>query len=250
MKNHAANDSLTAAPGHISVKLRGMAPRARRRSGISLTALAAVGVDFSRDVRQRFAQQANQPGFDPRQTEKYFDNQAEQETLSRPPVTLPTVGQPNTGGDTKPQFVLRGINVSGAQAIPHDRIAAVYQPYLGKKVSQADLAAIARRDQRSLPRRRLPSEPRHRAAAGHRRRSRPDPGDRRRHRASRAEGRRRRAVRREADARTGSGRAAVAPGNAGTPALPHQRPARAFGSPIPRWRRSAVRPAASASSSI
>ncbi|MET4212345.1 POTRA domain-containing protein [Bradyrhizobium sp. LA2.1] len=94
-------------------------------------------------ISQAFAQQANQPGFDPRQPEKYFENQTEQESLSRPPVTLPAVGRPNTGGDTKPQFVLRGIDVSGAQAIPRDRITAAYQSYLGKKVSQADLAAIA-----------------------------------------------------------------------------------------------------------
>ncbi|OAF17300.1 heme utilization protein [Bradyrhizobium centrolobii] len=94
-------------------------------------------------IPQAFAQQANQPGFDPRQPEKYFENQSDQETLNRPPVKLPTVGQPNTGGDTKPQFVLRGVNVSGAHAISRDRIAGVYQPYLGKKVSQADLAAIA-----------------------------------------------------------------------------------------------------------
>jgi hemolysin activation/secretion protein len=92
---------------------------------------------------QALAQQANQPGFDPRQPEKYFDNQTERESLSRPPVKLPTIGRPNTGGDTKPQFVLRGINVSGAHAIPRNRIAALYQPYLGKTVSQADLAAIA-----------------------------------------------------------------------------------------------------------
>ncbi|CUU16747.1 blr6126 hypothetical protein CDS [Bradyrhizobium sp.] len=94
-------------------------------------------------ISQAFAQQANQPGFDPRQPEKYFENQTEQESLSRPPVTLPAVGRPNTGGDAKPQFVLRGIDVGGAQAIPRDRIAAAYQSYLGKKVSQADLATIA-----------------------------------------------------------------------------------------------------------
>ena len=105
-------------------------------------ALLLFGATFT-GIPHALAQQANQPGFDPRQPEKYFENQSDQETLSRPPVKLPSVGQPNTGGDTKPQFVLRGINVSGAQAIPHDRIAAVYQPYLGKKVSQADLAAIA-----------------------------------------------------------------------------------------------------------
>ncbi|TYL89732.1 ShlB/FhaC/HecB family hemolysin secretion/activation protein [Bradyrhizobium rifense] len=92
---------------------------------------------------QAYAQQANQPGFDPRQPEKYFENQTEQESLSRPPVKLPSVGQSNTDGDTRPQFVLRGIKVSGAHVIPHERIATLYQPYLGKKVSQADLAAIA-----------------------------------------------------------------------------------------------------------
>lgn len=89
------------------------------------------------------AQQAHQPGFDPRQPEKYFENQTKHESLNRPPVKLPSVGQPNTGGGTTPQFVLRGIDVSGAHAIPHDRIAAIYQPYLGKEVSQADLATIA-----------------------------------------------------------------------------------------------------------
>lgn len=107
-----------------------------------LAALALVAPIFT-GVFPAFAQQANAPGFDPRQPEKYFENQAEQESLTRPAVRLPTVGQPNSGGDTRPQFVLRGLNVSGAHAISGDRIAAVYQPYLGKMVSQADLAAIA-----------------------------------------------------------------------------------------------------------
>lgn len=95
------------------------------------------------EVPSALAQQANQPGFDPRQPEKYFDNQAEQDSLRRPAVRLPTVGQPSTGGDARPQFVLQAIDVVGAVAIPGDRIAAVYRPYLGKKVSQSDLAAIA-----------------------------------------------------------------------------------------------------------
>ncbi|RTE94965.1 ShlB/FhaC/HecB family hemolysin secretion/activation protein [Bradyrhizobium sp. LVM 105] len=107
-----------------------------------ITALASL-VPILAGGLQAFAQQANQPGFDPRQPEKYFENQTEREKLSRPPVSLPTVGQPNAGGDTKPQFVLRGVNVSGAHAVSRDRIASVYQTYLGKKVSQADLAGIA-----------------------------------------------------------------------------------------------------------
>lgn len=117
-----------------------VAPRAEKRhllaAWVSLAAIFAA-------TPTAFAQQANQPGFDPRQPEKYFDNQTEQESLRRPPVRLPSAGQTTTGGDTKPQFVLRGVSVSGAHAVSPDRIAAVYQPYLGRKVSQADLATIA-----------------------------------------------------------------------------------------------------------
>jgi len=112
-------------------------------AGWYLVAAFALLVPTFAGIPQALAQQANQPGFDPRQAEKYFENQSEQESLNRPPVKLPAVGQPNTGGDTKPQFVLRGVKVSGAHAVSRDRIAVVYQTYLGKKVSQADLAAIA-----------------------------------------------------------------------------------------------------------
>ncbi|RXH07444.1 ShlB/FhaC/HecB family hemolysin secretion/activation protein [Bradyrhizobium guangzhouense] len=105
-------------------------------------ALALLGPTFA-GISPALAQQANQPGFDPRQPEKYFENQTEQESLRRPPVKLPSVGQRNPAGDTKPQFVLRDITITGAHAIPHDRIVAVYQTYLGKQVSQADLATIA-----------------------------------------------------------------------------------------------------------
>ncbi|MDT4740570.1 POTRA domain-containing protein [Bradyrhizobium sp. WYCCWR 12699] len=111
----------------------------KRHLATALTLLVPILAGIS----PALAQQANQPGFDPRQPEKYFENQTERETLNRPPVSLPTVGQTNTGGDTKPQFVLRGVHVGGAHAVSHDRIAAVYQPYLGKNVSQADLAGIA-----------------------------------------------------------------------------------------------------------
>ena len=107
-----------------------------------LTALVLAASIFA-GVPQSFAQQAHAPGFDPRQPEKHFENQSERESLSRPPLKLPSAGQSNAAGDSKPQFVLRGINTSGAHAISPDRIAAAYQPYLGKSVSQADLVAIA-----------------------------------------------------------------------------------------------------------
>src|SRR4051794_32246301 len=108
---------------------------ARNEKRHLITALVMMAPIFT-GVPQALAQQANQPGFDPRQPEKHFENQTEQESLSRPPVRVPTVAQPNTGGDSKPQFVLRGVNVSGAHAVARDGIAAIYQPYLGKEVSQ------------------------------------------------------------------------------------------------------------------
>ena len=125
------------SPSNYGERLIGRVEKRHRFTAAVLLASIFAGAP------QALAQQANQPGFDPRQPEKYFENQSEQKSLSRPPVKLPSIGQPNTGGDTRPQFVLRGVKVSGAHAVSADRIAAVYQTFLGKKVSQADLAAIA-----------------------------------------------------------------------------------------------------------
>src|SRR5450432_3150896 len=90
------------------------------------------------------AQQASQPGFDPRQTEKRFDAlESGQTQPARPALRMPVLSRPEVSAGTGPLFVLRGISLTGAQAIPHDQIITAYQPYLGKKVSQADLTAIA-----------------------------------------------------------------------------------------------------------
>ena len=90
------------------------------------------------------AQQANQPGFDPRQTEKHFDDlQSGQGQPAKPALRVPTFARPEVTADGKPLFVLRGVTLAGAFALPYDQLAAAYQPYLGKQVSQADLAAIA-----------------------------------------------------------------------------------------------------------
>ena len=45
--------------------------------------------------------------------------------------------------NSKPLFRLRGVTVVGGHAIPRERIAMTYQAYLGKRISQTDLAAIA-----------------------------------------------------------------------------------------------------------
>ncbi len=91
------------------------------------------------------AQQANQPGFDPRQTEKRFDAlQSEQSAAGvRSGVQVPRISRSDAPADSTPMVVLRKVSLTGARAIPQQGLARAYQPYLGKKVSQADLAAIA-----------------------------------------------------------------------------------------------------------
>lgn len=89
------------------------------------------------------AQQAS-PGYDPRQTEKRFeDQQIDQTRGARPRLPRAPFARPEGKADTKPMFVLRHVAITGAVAIPRDRLVTAYQPYLGKKVSQADLADMA-----------------------------------------------------------------------------------------------------------
>ena len=88
------------------------------------------------------AQNANQPGYDPRQIEKRFeDQQSSQGGGGRPRLSSPQFA--GAEGDSKPLFVLRRVAISGAVAVPQEQLATAYQPYIGKQVSQADLAAIA-----------------------------------------------------------------------------------------------------------
>ncbi|WP_247838184.1 ShlB/FhaC/HecB family hemolysin secretion/activation protein [Bradyrhizobium sp. 200] len=90
------------------------------------------------------AQHANQPGYDPRQTEKRFEDQQEgQPSAARSRLPMPALARPEVQGDSKPLFVLQRVSIRGAAAIPLERLVTAYQPYVGKKVSQADLAAIA-----------------------------------------------------------------------------------------------------------
>ena len=91
------------------------------------------------------AQQSGQSGFDPRRIEKYFENSPSEEQIrpARPSPRVPVLPKPSASGDTKPLFVLRGVSIAGAQTIPQDQLSTSYRPFLGKRVSQADLAAIA-----------------------------------------------------------------------------------------------------------
>src|SRR5690349_3762942 len=85
-----------------------------------------------------------QQGFDPRQTEKRFDDlQSGDGRSTKPALRVPSLARPDTAADNKPEFELRAIALSGASAMLYEDLAASWRPYLGKKVSQADLAAIA-----------------------------------------------------------------------------------------------------------
>ena len=90
------------------------------------------------------AQQANQPGYDPMQTERRFeDQQSAQSATGRPRLPISQFARPAGQGDSKPLFVLQSVSITGAVAIPQGLLVTAYQPYIGKKVSQAELAAIS-----------------------------------------------------------------------------------------------------------
>lgn len=87
---------------------------------------------------------AEQAGFDPRQTEKRFDDlQFGQPQAARHALRIPALARPAVTADDKPFFVLRGVIIVGARSMSNDQIAPSYQSYLGKQVSQADLTSIA-----------------------------------------------------------------------------------------------------------
>lgn len=125
--------------GLSSVQLRKRAP-----SSLSRWLATGIGWWVLLACLPAHAQQASQPGYDPRQTEKRFeDQQSNQGTNGRPRLPSPQFAATERQGDSRPLFVLRHVSIAGVVAIPQDRLVTAYQPYLGKKVSQADLAAMA-----------------------------------------------------------------------------------------------------------
>src|SRR3954454_19331592 len=65
------------------------------------------------------AQQVNQPGFDPRQTEKKFDGpESDQAAASRSGLKMPLLSRPEVQADSTPLFDLRQVSLSGARAMP------------------------------------------------------------------------------------------------------------------------------------
>lgn len=90
------------------------------------------------------AQQATSSGFDVRQTERRFEVQdSVQGPNGRRGVAVPGVSRGETQADPTPIVVLRNVSLTGAHAIPPARLAGAWQPFIGRKVSQADLVRIA-----------------------------------------------------------------------------------------------------------
>src|SRR5579863_70975 len=99
-------------------------PVAGSRGRIGKTALAGAALVFALIISIRAeAQQASQPGFDPRQTEKRFDEpQSGQSPSGRStPLRVPALSRPEATADSTPLFDLHGISITGAYAIPHDQ---------------------------------------------------------------------------------------------------------------------------------
>ena len=90
------------------------------------------------------AQQATSSGFDVRETERRFEVQdSTQGPNGRRGVNVPGVSRGETPADPTPIVVLRNVSLTGAHAIPPARLADAWQPFIGRKVSQADLVRIA-----------------------------------------------------------------------------------------------------------
>jgi hemolysin activation/secretion protein len=124
---------------------RSRPPKSPHQATLSTLCVVAIAAALCLSaIWPAFAQQASQPGYDPKQTEKHFDDVQEGPSHpARAPLHMPSFAHSQGAADGKSLFVLRGISLVGATAIPHEELAATYRPYIGRKVSQADLAGIA-----------------------------------------------------------------------------------------------------------
>ena len=118
---------------------------AHRLTAADAARCACLAIAFSLISTAAFAQSGNS-GFDIRQTERRFD--AQQREQQRPGGASLMPANPNAGGarstsEQKKLFVLRGVRLSGAHALPQDALANSYRDYLDKSISEADLARIA-----------------------------------------------------------------------------------------------------------
>jgi hemolysin activation/secretion protein len=118
-------------------------PRYRLKAAARRLAVLLCGIFLCCAALPIHLAHGQQGRIDPRQTEKTFEEFRRNKERSRSDVPLPSAGQVQGKGDTRPLFVLKSISVEGAHSIPSTELAEAAAPYLGKRVSQADLATIA-----------------------------------------------------------------------------------------------------------
>ena len=242
-----AKDSSRAWPDP-SVELRSVALRAL--SG--LPALFAAWADGRSPASPAQAQQASQPGYRSPPDRKALRRAA---IRAGSPAGTAAVAVAAFAGRRRRRIPSRcsccaAFRSPAPHAIPQDQLATRLSTLSRQEGLAGRPRCDRRRRQRHLSRRRLSSQPRHRAAAGHR--GRPRFASRSSKAASpkstlKGEGAEQFGIRPMLDA--GAGRAAVAACDAGAATAADQRPARRAHRRIPRSRRSAPRAAVSASSS-
>jgi hemolysin activation/secretion protein len=118
--------------------------RISRPSKAAAFQLVAVALAMTCSSTARAQQSAHPAAIDPSQTEKRIDaQQAELRRARKPPPKIPRIARPEVQADTRPLFVLKSVSIEGANAVSSSALAELYQPYLGRKISQADMLAIA-----------------------------------------------------------------------------------------------------------
>src|SRR5215472_2127401 len=119
--------------------------RARRRAFRIAIHAVALMLPATAPLPATAQQAARSPQPNLGRTEHYFDVLEREQTRAKKPAPLPSAAGAPVKGDTRPLFRLTGVTVAGATTLSGDAIAETYRAYLGKMVSQADLAAIAGR---------------------------------------------------------------------------------------------------------
>ena len=88
--------------------------------------------------------QTAHPAIDPNQAGKTIDAlRTERRRAKETTLQVRRAAPSEVKADPTPLFILRRVSIEGASVIDDEAIAETWRPYIGKKVSQADLAAIA-----------------------------------------------------------------------------------------------------------
>jgi hemolysin activation/secretion protein len=112
-------------------------------AGVRLAIRAAIMGFLLAAVQPAVAQAVRSPQPNLGSTEKRFDAFEAEERRAKRAVPLPRAAIASASADTKPLFRLTGVVVPASAPLSAEVVAAAYRPYLGKTVSQADLAAMA-----------------------------------------------------------------------------------------------------------